>query len=53
MEQILLRDPAFYPDSPILEMALGDQYPAYQKFADAALGKGLAMEWNYDKDGKN
>ena len=53
MEEIILRDPAIYPDDAILEMVLDRNYESFQRFTKEVKEKNLLMEWNYYNDGKN
>jgi hypothetical protein len=54
MENQLLRDPALYPDSPVLRDALGLQYGVYEQFIAAISAPEIGLEhtWRYYNDGK-
>lgn len=54
MENQLLRDPALYPDIPVLREALGSLYGVYEQFiADISAAEiGLEHTWRYYNDGK-
>jgi hypothetical protein len=54
MESIVLKDPAFYSDKPVLQKALAGSYPAYEELIKLITENeyGLVPEWKYYNDGK-
>lgn len=52
VNDVVLADPAVYPDEAVLKAALGPAYGGYLALLDLFSRRGLAAEWRYYRDGK-
>ena len=53
MSRLLLAEEAIYPSDSVLQIALGERYPAYRQFYERLAALQISMEWRYYNDQKN